>query len=125
MSSKLEKLLIVVSGAAAAYFTISTVLWALYFVMPMFKGRSIDNHVALQQCLIAVPCILLTAFFWVAVWQVLRRRSIAKYLIILGFVFSALLLWYDFSHERFQAFVFTENGDSHIYLTWWLTGNHQ
>jgi len=122
MKKNWERFWVIVAGLCAGYFSFSSILWILYFAMPIFKGRAIDGQAAIQQSIIAIPCFFLMFLFWMAAWQATRRRNIAKYTILLGIILAVFLFWYDLSHERYQGQFFMKKGDSDIYLTWWFVG---
>jgi hypothetical protein len=122
MKTKWGKCLTIIGGIGAGYFTFGSILWILYFAMPIFKGHSIDSQAYFQQGLIALPCFFLSILFWVATFQVSRRYNVAKLAIIIGIMLTVLLFLYDTSHGHYQANLFAQNEDSHIYLTWWFSG---
>jgi hypothetical protein len=114
MTKRRQKVLVIIAGAAAAYFSISSIFWIIYFL-----HSSVPIQEPIRQVIIALPCFLLAAAFWVAVVQVLRARTIASFTVTIAIVLAVLLFWYDVSHHNYQSLFYTKQGNTPVYVTWW------
>jgi MYXO-CTERM domain-containing protein len=72
------------------------------------------------------PCIGLLALSVVCLVLALRRRRVAGVLLVVSLTASALMFWYDVSHQRWQMRVdiaqieyWEQGGREHTYITWW------
>ena|ERR1051325_683603 len=119
MTKLRQKWLVAIATVGTFQFSLSSIFWLLYFAIPFFKGTHIDGGQALQEALIALPCIILMGIFWAALVLVLRGRDSATFTVFLGIGLAVLVFWYDVSHERYQARMHTDDGPKATYITWW------